>query len=99
MNNYNTIPYDPDILHRLRHHDKVPAAIRELDNISNIIRQNMSQAADEIERLQDENEDLIDTFRAIYDKLGIREGEVPGNEKVSVTVMKKINEIIERNTL
>ena len=34
----------------------------------------IGQLYKQIEELLEENQDLLDTFRAIYDKLGIREG-------------------------
>lgn len=37
-----------------------------------------------------EKQDFLDTLIAIYDKLGIKEGDVPGGEKVSVTVLRHV---------
>lgn len=53
----------------------------------------------EIKRLREANENMLDTFQAIYEKLGIREGEVPGTEKVSDTVLRFIqNEWLDIST-
>lgn len=37
-----------------------------------------------------EKQDFLDTLIAIYDKLGVKEGDVPGGEKVSVTVLRYV---------
>jgi regulator of replication initiation timing len=48
----------PDILDILRHHDKISSEIRAIEYHLESIRQNIPRAADEIERLRKENQDL-----------------------------------------
>jgi regulator of replication initiation timing len=49
---------DIDILEVLRHHDKLSQSIRIIENELETLRQNIPRAADEIERLREENKEL-----------------------------------------
>ena len=49
----------------------------------------------EIEKLQKENQDFLDTFEAIYTKLGLTEANTNGKELVSVTVKRHIDQIVD----
>ena len=46
-------------------------------------------------QLQKENQDFLDTFEAIYTKLGLTEGNTNGKELVSVTVKRHIDQIVD----
>lgn len=48
-----------------------------------------------IAQLEQENQDFLDTFQAIYDKLGLTEHNTNGKELVSVTVKRHIDEIVD----
>jgi len=48
------------------------------------------QLETELRVTQCENQDYLDTFQAIYNKLGIKEGDAPGSEKVSDTVLRYV---------
>jgi hypothetical protein len=93
-----------NILEEIRHTDKLPFYIRELSNIHTTLGDGLARAGDEIESLQNqlasitkERDDLVDTFAAIYDSLGITEDAVDGKEKVSVTVKRYIDNIITKH--
>ena len=49
---------DPDILDVLRHHDKLPAILRNMDNELSTIWQIVARAEDEIVKLREENKHL-----------------------------------------
>jgi hypothetical protein len=49
---------DPDILDVLRHHDKLPAILRNMDNELSTIWQIVARAEDEIVKLREENKQL-----------------------------------------
>lgn len=48
-----------------------------------------------IKQLEKENQNFLDTFQAIYDKLGLTEANVNGKELVSDTVKRRITEIVD----
>lgn len=50
-----------------------------------------------IAKLEKENQDFLDTFQAIYDKLGLTEANVDGKELVSDTVKRRVDEIVNDN--
>jgi regulator of replication initiation timing len=49
---------DPDILDVLRHYNKLSQSIRIIEDELETIRQNIPRAADEIEKLREENKQL-----------------------------------------
>lgn len=49
---------DPDILDVLRHYDKLPAILRNMDNELSTIWQIVARAEDEIAKLRNENKIL-----------------------------------------
>lgn len=49
---------DPDILDVLRHYNKLSQSVRIIENELETIRQNIPRAADEIEKLREENKQL-----------------------------------------
>jgi hypothetical protein len=49
---------DPDILDVLRHHDKLPAILRNMDEGIGAIWQIITRAEDEIVKLREENKQL-----------------------------------------
>jgi hypothetical protein len=49
---------DPDILDVLRHYNKLPAILRNMDNELSIIWQIIARAEDEIVKLREENKQL-----------------------------------------
>lgn len=55
----------PDILEILRHHDKISSDIRAIEYQLESIRQNIPRAADEIERLRKENQELKNKLKNI----------------------------------
>lgn len=44
-----------------------------------------------------DRKDMVDTLVAVYEKLGLREGEVPGEKLVSDTVRDRVNEVVAEN--
>lgn len=50
------------------------------------------------EELEKENQNFLDTFQAIYEKLGLTEDNVNGKELVSDTVKRRITEIVDAYT-
>ncbi len=49
---------DPDILDVLRHYNKLPAILRNMDNELSTIWQIVARAEDEIAKLREENKEL-----------------------------------------
>jgi regulator of replication initiation timing len=49
---------DPDILDVLRHYNKLSQSVRIIEDELETIRQNIPRAADEIEKLREENKQL-----------------------------------------
>lgn len=49
---------DPDILDVLRHYNKLPAILRNMDNELSTIWQIVARAEDEIVKLREENKEL-----------------------------------------
>ena len=59
------------------------------------VGENVDRMQRYIAQLEKENQDLCDTFQAIYTKLGLTEDNTDGKELVSVTVKRRIDEIVE----
>lgn len=59
------------------------------------VDENVDKMQRYIALLEKENQDFIDTFQAIYTKLGLTEANTNGKELVSDTVKRRIDEIIE----
>lgn len=59
------------------------------------VGENVDRMQRYITQLEKENQDLCDTFRAIYTKLGLTEDNTDGKELVSVTVKRHIDQIVD----
>jgi regulator of replication initiation timing len=59
---------DPDILDILRHYNKLSQSIRIIENELETIRQNIPRAADEIEKLREENKELKKQLKKTIEK-------------------------------
>ena len=65
-----------------------------LSKMDTIIK-NVDEMQRYIAQLQKENRDFLDTFEAIYTKLGLTEANTNGKELVSDTVKRHIDQIVD----
>ena len=59
------------------------------------VGENVDKMQRYIAQLEKENKDFLDTFEAIYTKLGLTEANTNGKELVSDTVKRRIDEIVD----
>lgn len=59
------------------------------------VEENVDNMQRYIALLEKENQDFLDTFQAIYTKLGLTEANTNGKELVSDTVKRRIDQIVD----
>lgn len=74
-------------------HQQLERASRDIEGYQNAL-DGTQRVLDETTR---ERDNYLDTLKAIYARLGIKEGEVPGDEKVSQTVKRFVDALKDHN--